>query len=138
MAIKSLTANLMVSDVSRSADFWCDRLGFRLALCADEGRNFHKERPRGVPLVWAQFLAGEVELMVQRGDNLALDVPGFAGRSPGGALTLYLQVDDLDDRHARLKGVLPTVKDLATTHYGMREWYVEDPDGYVVCLAQPV
>lgn len=137
MAVKSLTPNLMVEDVARSREFWCGFLGLRLNMCVDAAKGFHQEPPEGAELIWAQFVADGVEFMVQRRDSLASELPRFAHAPTGGGFTLYLQVDDLDARVASLASRVSVVKDVHVTFYGMREWYIQDPDGYVVCLAQP-
>jgi uncharacterized glyoxalase superfamily protein PhnB len=81
-------------------------------------------------------VADGVEIMVQRRDSISEELPRFADAPTGGGFTLYVQVEGLDALHARLKDALTTVKDLHTTFYGMREWYVADPDGVMVCLAE--
>ncbi len=137
MAFQSLTPNLMVSDVRLSAAFYCDLLGMTCAASVDGNRGFHEGLPpEGVEPVWSQFLAGKVELMVQTRESLEADVPSFAFLPLGASMTLYFGVDDLDALHARLKDAVSTVKGPETAFYGMREWYLTDPDGYVVCLAQ--
>ncbi|MBI4959342.1 MAG: VOC family protein, partial [Desulfovibrio sp.] len=134
-----LAPNLMVEDIHRSADFWCDQLGFTFAGSVDSEQNFHKERhdsQTGPDLIWAQFISNKAEVMVQRRDSLTTELPLFKDEPIGGTATLYLGVDGLDDLYRRLKDVVPTVRPLQTAFYGMREWYITDPDGYVVCLAQ--
>ncbi|WP_027191128.1 VOC family protein [Fundidesulfovibrio putealis] len=141
MPIQSLAPNLMVEDVNRSADFWCGLLGFGFAGSVDTEHDFHKERhtpEEGKPaLIWAQFIVGKAEVMVQRRDSLTEELPLFKDKPTGATATVYLGVDNLDELHARLKDAVPTVRPLQTAFYGMREWYIQDPDGYVVCLAQP-
>jgi len=137
MSVASVVANLMVEDVHRAAAFWCGLLGFEFRMGVDSARGFHQTLDPGVDLVYAQFTAGSAEVMVQRRDSLGGELPLLAGRPTGGAFTLYVQVDDVDALHARLKDAVTTVKGPETAFYGMREWYVLDPDGVVVCLAQP-
>lgn len=136
MALKSLTPNLMVKDLHASMDFWCGKLGFSFAMGVDAAHSFLQAYDPSADLVWAQLARDGVELMLQRADNLPGDVPEFAGRPTGGTITLYLQVDDLEALHARLHDAVPTVTPLRTQFYGMREWYIRDPDGYVVTLGQ--
>ncbi|GFK95955.1 hypothetical protein NNJEOMEG_03828 [Fundidesulfovibrio magnetotacticus] len=137
MSAVSLTPNLMVENVHRAAAFWCGLLGFTFRMGVDSARGFHQALDPGADLVYAQFVSGSCEVMVQRRDSLGGELPLLAGRPTGGAFTLYLQVDDLEALHARLKDAVTTVKGPETAFYGMREWYVTDPDGTVVCLAQP-
>ena len=54
----------------------------------------------------------------------------------GGLHTLYLHTDALDALHERIRPLVTQVKAPHVTVYGMREWYIQDPDGYVVCLGQ--
>jgi len=136
MSVKSLAPNLMVEDVRRSAGFWCDKLGFEPRMSVDAAKGFHPGLPDTGEIIYAQFVSGNVEVMVQRRDSIGEELPSFSDRATGGGFTLYVQVDDLDALFERLGDSVPTVKDLHTTFYGMREWYVSDPDGVVVCLAQ--
>lgn len=136
MSIRSLVPNLMVEDVARSADFWCSLLGMRFAMGVDASRGFHQERTPGAEFIWAQFTQEGAQLMVQRRDSLSEELPVFADKACGGSFTIYLHVADVDVLHARLKEAVPTVKEPHVTFYGMREWHIQDPDGYVVCLGQ--
>ena len=72
------------------------------------------------------------------------DVPGLAQRSIGGTNTLFVTIesdgvdqgiDRLFERiHARAKVIMP----LKDQFYGMREFGVEDPDGYILFFAQRI
>lgn len=138
MAVQSITTNLMVGDVNRSIDFWVGLLGFNVAECVDvEHRMYHGRAP-GADLIWAMFVSGPAAVMVNRRDSLERELPLFAGRPTGGTLTLYVVVEDLEGLYRRIQAIVPTIKEPETSFYGMREWYVRDPDGYVVCLAQKV
>ncbi len=136
MPLNTLTPNIMVKDLHASMDFWCGKLGFSYAMGVDAARNFVQDYDPKADLVWCHLTLGDAALMLQRADNMPDDVAEFAGKPTGGTFTLYLQVEDLDDLHARLKDVVPTVTPLRTQFYGMKEWYIKDPDGYVVALGQ--
>ena len=138
MAVQSITTNLMVEDVNRAADFWVGLLGFSVAESVDvEHRLYHGRMP-GADLIWAMFVSGHASIMVNRRDSLERELPLFAGKATGGSLTLYVVVEDLEGLYRRIQSIVPTLKEPETSFYGMREWYVRDPDGYVVCLAQKV
>ena len=92
MQIKSLIPNLMVEDVRRSQEFWCGKLGFQVGMSVDSERKLYEAMDPHADIVYAQFVCGDVEIMVQRRDSLSQDLPVFARRPPGGAFTLYLQV----------------------------------------------
>jgi len=138
MAVQSITTNLMVEDVQRSTDFWCGLLGFSVAECVDAEHKLHHGRMPGADLVWALFVSGQASIMVNRRDSLERELPVFQSQPAGASMTLYVVVEDLEALHRRIQAIVPTIKEPETSFYGMREWYVRDPDGYVVCLAQKV
>ncbi|WP_243439014.1 VOC family protein [Fundidesulfovibrio soli] len=138
MAVQSITTNLMVEDVNRSIDFWVGLLGFSVAECVDAEHKLYHGRMPGADLIWAMFVSGPAAVMVNRRDSLERELPLLTGRPTGGTLTLYVVVEDLEGLHRRIQSIVPTIKEPETSFYGMREWYVRDPDGYVVCLAQKV
>ena len=136
--MESMIANLMVSDMSRSLDFYCEHLGFTLRM----GINCdHQTFTDGVirdDLIFAMLAHGSVELMLQRNDSFAEDVPVFsADTAPGGTFTLYIRGESADELVDRLPGSVEIIKGPVTTWYGMRELYIRDPDGYVLAFGAP-
>jgi predicted enzyme related to lactoylglutathione lyase len=52
-------------------------------------------------------------------------------------LALWLQVPDVDEEHARLVDAGVTVRrPPATMPWGLRETWIEDPDGVGICLVE--
>jgi len=51
---------------------------------------------------------------------------------------MYIEVEGVDALHDRLKANVPIVMPIATQFYGMREFAIQDPDGYVITFAQRV
>ena len=66
------------------------------------------------------------------------EYPGFGGRALGATGTMYIEIAGVDALHDRLKPTVPIVMPLVTQFYGMREFAIEDPDGYVVTFAERV
>lgn len=111
---------LGVADVQRSLDFYSDALSFE-----ETGRFEHDGR-----LEWAHIASGGAELMLTRMDGVE------AGRLGRRQLFLYFYPTDVVDLHARLQrdGYSPT--DLRVTFYQMKEFELEDPDGYQLWFGQ--
>lgn len=124
-AITKLTPNLMVEDVDRTVDFYRDVLGFTLAATAPEERPFD----------WAMVSSGSAELMFQSRASLGGEVPALRDRKIGGALTLYVEVDDVEALYERIKDRLPIVVDMHDTFYGAREFAAQDCNGYILGFA---
>lgn len=122
---QKLTPNLMVEDVDRTVDFYRDVLGFTLAATAPEQRPFD----------WAMVTAGGAELMFQSRASLGGEVPLMRERDIGGALTFYVEVEDVEALYAHVKDQLPIIVDLHDTFYGTREFTAQDCNGYILGFA---
>ncbi|WP_254863523.1 VOC family protein [Halovivax gelatinilyticus] len=156
----SLTPNLMVEDVPESVAFY-ERFGFELQVAVtedEEGGGVDHEPTDGGDdstsddesasdedwgelrddehYVYAQLTAGDVELMLQEQSSFRADVGALADADLGGSLTLYLRVDDVDDLFDAAADAVDVLDEPAETWYGMREFYVRDPNGYVLGFAE--
>ena len=60
------------------------------------------------------------------------EYPGFGGKPIGATGTLFIEVEGVDALHDRLKPTVKIVMPIVTQFYGMREFAIEDPDGYVI------
>lgn len=131
-----LTVNMMVDDVNRTVDFYSDVLGFSfvMAVPADASEVMMGNDPAR-KLVYAVMRHGPVEIMFQERLSLWQDVPVFQGMEPGASVSFYCEVDDIDGLYERLKNRATVIKGLNTTWYGMREFYITDCNGYVLCFA---
>lgn len=127
MTFTSLSPNLMVEDVEASIAFYRDTLGFTVTATV----------PDAAPFVWASLKAGGVEIMLQERHSLAEELPQFADRPLGGSLTLYIGVDDADALHSAIQDKATIIKAPATTFYGAREFYAQDPSGYILGFSSP-
>ncbi|MGI9607260.1 MAG: VOC family protein [Acidimicrobiales bacterium] len=134
----SITANLMVSDMEASLRFYHERIGLPMAFTVDGDQNTDMPGVIKPGVVFASLRAGEAEMMLQERASMAEDAPAAFSESdtPGGTLSLYFRVDDVDEVVARL-GEVDVVKPLQLTWYGMKEIWVRDPDGYVITVGTP-
>jgi catechol 2,3-dioxygenase-like lactoylglutathione lyase family enzyme len=121
-----------VSDIDRSTAFYRDVLGFQVVTTVPEEPPF--------VFVWLQRDGVNVFLNVI--DGVAEDVPGLAQRAIGGTNTLFFTIEPesgdngIDGLFERVDGRARVVMPLKNQFYGMREFGIEDPDGYVVFFAQ--
>ncbi len=131
-----ITTNLMVGNVNEALDFYEGVLGFHLVMGVPEGsQQIVTTRERATPLGFALLQRDEVELMLQSQRSLAEELPEFKQRPVGGAVTLYFQVANAGELCERIKDRVTIVKDLHTTFYGAQEFYIRDPNGYVLTFA---
>ena len=125
IAVKRVTAVLLVDEIEPCLNFWVDRLGFTKA----------GEVPDGNKLAFVMLQKGTTEVMYQTYASVQKDDAQAAKDARKGPTFLYVEVDDLDAVIAALKGV-PVVMPVRTTFYGAREVGVKDPAGHFVTFAQ--
>ena len=123
---KSLTPNLIVSDVARSVGFYRDVLGFSLGPTV----------PDQAPYVFAIVQAGPVQIFLNAPEPAVAEYPAFAGRPIGGTLTLFIEVERVRDVYEALQGRVRIVMPLEKKWYGVTEFAFEDPDGYLITFAE--
>ena len=125
MERSALTPSLHVTDVSASVAFYADVLGFhQTGEWTEDGRlvwaEVTREGPRGAARLW--FFSRPI-----------------ASR-PGPALSgvIYLFVGDVDAAAARIGDAARVSWGPEDQPYGLREFAIEDPDGYIICLARDI
>jgi len=132
MKFTDIVPNLIVSDVQRSMAFYRDVLGFDLVATVPDAPPF--------AFAWLRRDAAAVFLNSRESIELA----DLASRPVGGTATLYVTLEaegaenGVDALFQQLDGRAPVVMPLTTQFYGMREFAVADPDGYVIFFGQQV
>jgi catechol 2,3-dioxygenase-like lactoylglutathione lyase family enzyme len=124
--LKSLTPNLIVSDVSRSIKFYRDVLGFMLGSTVPDAERY----------VFAIVQSGPVQIYLNAPDPAVEEYPAFKDRPLGGTLTLFIAVADIHRVHDDLKDKVTIVMPLEHKWYGVTEFAFLDPDGYVITYAE--
>ena len=123
---KKLTPNLVVASVERSLAFYVDTLGFARGMTV----------PDGSPFVFASVTSGPVEIFFNDAAAAIKEYPAFGGKPIGATGTMFIELEGVDALHERIKAAVKIVMPLVTQFYGMREFAIEDPDGYVITFAQ--
>lgn len=125
MSFIQLTPNLMVEDVTTTVEWYEGTLG------AEQTSEMEEEGE----LVWAQVELDDVKLMFQRRDSLEEELPTMRDSEIGGSLTFYLHVDDVEGL-AESVADEPRVLEMRTSEYGLREFAIEDCNGYVLWFGE--
>jgi lactoylglutathione lyase len=123
---KKLTPNLLVASVECSLAFYVDTLGFTRGMTV----------PDAPPFAFASVTGGAVEIFFNDAASAAKEYPGFAGKPIGATGTLFIEVEGVDALHDQLKATVKIVMPIVTQFYGMREFAIEDPDGYIITFAE--
>jgi catechol 2,3-dioxygenase-like lactoylglutathione lyase family enzyme len=132
MTLTDVVPNLIVSDIDRSTSFYRDVLGLTIVTTVPEQAPF--------VFVWLQLDGVSVFLNARAG--VEGDVPDLVQRPVGGTAMLFITVEaptvaeGVDALMASIGPKAKVVMPLKDQFYGMREFGVEDPDGYVIFFAQ--
>ncbi len=129
--VRGVCPLVQVFDMPASVHFYRDQLGFELA----------SHSPFYAPGLfhWALLRHGEAEVML----NTAYD----EGEAPAQAdparvryhddTCLYFGCPDVDGAYQHLLSAGLKVKPPEVAHYGMKQLYLKDPDGYGICFQWP-
>ena len=126
--LKKMTPNLMVEDVNSTIAFYKDVLSFELLATVPETGQLN----------WAMMRRDNVEIMFQVRSSITEEFPVLKDRAIGGSLTFYIEVEDVQPLYTHLKDKVTFVQDLHTTFYGMREFAIQDCNGFVLSFAEAV
>jgi uncharacterized glyoxalase superfamily protein PhnB len=125
---KKLTPNLLVANVERSLAFYIDTLGFARGMTV----------PEASPFVFAAVTSGDVEIFFNDAATAVKEYPAFAGKPIGATGTMFIELEGVDALHDRVKSRATIAMPLENKFYGMREFAIVDPDGYVITFAERV
>ncbi len=123
-----ITPEVVVSNMEQSRQFY-ETLGFvkdNEGIVDENGSQWYSLQ-MGDAVVWLlrQDVAGDL----------------IEGEMRGNGVHLYLSVDDVDDLYEKIRVAgleINVVKELETQWYGLREFKLADPDGYVWTINSPV
>ncbi|PAU93270.1 glyoxalase [Aliifodinibius salipaludis] len=125
MKLQSLTPNLMVEDVNRTIEFYTETLDFELLETVPE---------EGV-LEWAFVRKDNVSLMFQKEESIRDEYPDLKDQKRGGALTLYIKVEDLKSLYQEIKDEVNLTKEMHKTFYGANEFAIKDPNSFILTFS---
>jgi len=130
--VARLVPELLVEDIAISLPFWRDRLGFAIAYQRPAERFVYLEHPDGAQIMLCQRNG--------RWETAALERP------LGRGVMFQVYVDDIDAVSASLTASGTTLyagprevwRRYGDREGGQREIFVQDPDGYLVMIAQNI
>ncbi|MGY4707785.1 VOC family protein [Candidatus Bipolaricaulota sp. J31] len=123
---RKLAPMFLVGDVERAARFYREVLGGKLAAV-------YPEQP---PYEWVSLKLGEVELMFWEVGAAVREYPGLEIPENLVSFIAYIYVDGLDALYERVREAAEVLMEPVDQFYGMREFTIRDPFGFVLTFAQ--
>jgi len=131
-----IVPNLMVTEMTRSIAFYRDVIGMTVTMMMSTDRHM-LEPGQEAAAIFTLLDCEAGQLMLQTNESLAGELSVFQpDQRPAPAGTIYFRGMEPEPVHERadpehvLKG--PFVQ-----WYGMKEVYLQDPDGHVICIGTP-
>ena len=125
--LKKLTVNLIVDDVNKTIKFYRDTLGcFELVVTDPKKGKFN----------WALMRCEDLELMFQSRDSLKEKIKKFDDLKTGGTVIIYIEVEGIEPLYEWVKDRVKVVTELHDTPYRMREFLIEDCNGFILAFAE--
>ena len=128
--IRGMAPLPQVFDMPTSIAFYRDVLGFEVVSTSKP----HEER-----FDWALLKINGVELMLNTAyeDDARPTVPDPARIAAHDDTAIYFGCPDVDTAYAYLRAHGVAANEPKVAHYGMKQLYLHDPDGYNLCFQWP-
>lgn len=126
MKLESLTPNIMVADVNKTVAYYTSVLGF----------NLIDTNPTSGTFEWGYVMLDNVGLMFQEEKSLKDEYPSLSNLTIGGALTLYIRIQQIDAFYEKVKETVDIVKPMNKTFYGTHEFAIKDVNGFILTFSE--
>ena len=121
--LSSVTPCFPVADVGATMRWYEETLGFAT-----------DPFPEQEPYVFAMVRRDDVEIMLQR--IVGYQKPDLYSLRSGGVWDAYVRMEGVKEFFESTKDLVETTKPLRRQPYGMWEFEVKDPNGYVLVFAE--
>ena len=125
--VRHMSPLLQVFDMPTSIDFYCNKLGFQIVM--SDG----KPAPN---LDWVLLELNGIQIMLNTAYEAPHrpDKPNTARVAAHRDTGLFFACPDVDAAYRYLSDQGVKLKEPKVAHYGMKQLYVADPDGYELCF----
>ena len=129
MKLTGLTPNLITNDIERSTVFYRDVLGFKIVRTVPEEAG-------PFVFVWLDRDGVPVFLNDAKIVGHEIDAPAVVVGKSG--VSMFITMEGIDGLWAEVREQAHVAMAIKDQWYGMREFSVTDPDGYLITFAEPI
>ena len=127
MKLTGLTPNVFTKDVDRTVAFYRDVLEFAIVTTV----------PEAGPFVFVWLKRDDVSVFVNAIDTARHEMPDATSITTGhSGIAMFIHTEGVADVWAAVKDRARVVQPLKEQWYGMTEFSILDPDGYVLTFAE--
>ncbi len=124
--MQGLSPNLIVKNMKESLDYYKNILNFEILVTVPEKDE----------IIWALLQNNNVTIMFQKKESLENEYNTLKNKELGGSFTLFIKIADLDTFYKKIKDKVKILKDPNITPYNMKEFAIEDLNGYILVFAE--
>jgi len=140
MKLKKITPNLSVKNVTETIKFYQNILDFKVRMVVLE-RNHTVEDffTETEEYTYAMVYRDELQMMFLKESTFHENVPILKPLHMGASVVFYIAIEKIDEFYKDLQEKnIEVVKELTTTWYGIREFYIKDCNGYILAFTEEV
>ena len=140
MKLKKIIPNLSVRSVAETILFYQKILDFKVKMVVIE-RNHSVEDYfiETEEYSYAMVYKNDVHMMFLKESTFRENVPSLNKFKMGASVLFYMDVQKIDTFYQELqRKKIKVIKELTTTWYGIREFYIEDCNGYIIAFSEEV
>ena len=140
MKLKKITPNLSVKNVTETIKFYKNILDFKVRMVVLE-RNHTVEDffTETEEYTYAMVYKDELQMMFLNESTFHDNIPILKPLQIGGTVIFYIAIEKIDEFYKELQEKnIEVVKELTTTWYGIREFYIKDCNGYILAFTEEV
>ena len=124
--MKDLTPNIMVENIQNTIEYYQTILGFDIVMTFPVNEN---------PL-WALLKKNNISMMFQEKNSFLKEYPHLSDIGMGGSLSLFIGIDNIDGFYNEIYKKVKVIKPPHVTTYGIKEFAIEDINGYLLVFAE--
>jgi catechol 2,3-dioxygenase-like lactoylglutathione lyase family enzyme len=127
MKLTGLTPNLFTEDIDRATAFYRDVLGFSVTTTV----------PEAAPFVFVWLQRDAVSVFLNDLASARRESPALTGVAVGtSGVSMFIHVEGIGEIWESVRLRARVVMPIVDQWYGMTEFAVADPDGYLVTFAE--
>jgi len=129
MKLTGLTPNLITNDINTSTAFYRDVLGFTVVRTVPEAQG---------PFVFVWLERDGIQVFLNDAKTVAheIDAPAVVVGKSG--VSMFITIEGIDSYWAQVREKAHVAMAIKDQWYGMREFGVTDPDGYLITFAERI
>ncbi len=139
MKLSKFTPNFEVANIKETINFYEQVFGFSVIHAVPKNtEDIHLTIQDDTEYVYASIQKDGIEIMLQESENFKESIIYAKDLKIGASIAFYAEVEGIDTFYTQLKQQVKEITELTTSWYGMKEFFIKDINGYILCFAENI